>query len=54
MGRKFVLGEKFRMSTCPYQEDLDRTYKHVTEARRHADVVIVALHDQAHGIGVHD
>jgi hypothetical protein len=54
MGRKFVLGEKFRMSTVPYQEDLDRTYKHVAEARRHADIVIVALHDQAHGIGVHD
>jgi poly-gamma-glutamate synthesis protein (capsule biosynthesis protein) len=54
MGRKFVLGDKFRMSTFPYQEDLDRTYKHVTEARRHADIVIVALHDQAHGIGVHD
>ncbi len=54
MGRKFVLGEKFRMATFPFREDLDRTYKHVTEARRHADVVIVALHDQAHGIGVHD
>ena len=54
MGRKFVLGEKFRMATFPYQEDLERTYKHVTEARRHADVVIVALHDQAHGVGVHD
>jgi poly-gamma-glutamate capsule biosynthesis protein CapA/YwtB (metallophosphatase superfamily) len=54
MGRKFVLSDKFRMSTFPYKEDLDRTYKHVTEARRHADVVIVALHDQAHGIGVHD
>jgi len=54
MGRKFVLGEKFRMSTFPYQEDLDRIYRHVTEARRHADVVIVALHDQAHGVGVHD
>ncbi|MBI2986992.1 MAG: CapA family protein [Deltaproteobacteria bacterium] len=54
MGRKFVLGEEFRMSTFAYQEDLDRTYRHVTEARRHADVVIVALHDQAHGVGVHD
>jgi poly-gamma-glutamate synthesis protein (capsule biosynthesis protein) len=54
MGRKFVLGDQFRMSTFPYQEDLERTYKHVAEARRHADVVIVALHDQAHGVGVHD
>jgi poly-gamma-glutamate synthesis protein (capsule biosynthesis protein) len=54
MGRKFVLGDTFRMSTFPYQEDLDRTYKHVAEGRRHADVVIVALHDQAHGVGVHD
>ena len=54
MGRKFVLSDKFRMSTVPYQEDLERTYKHVAEARRHADIVIVALHDQAHGVGVHD
>jgi len=54
MGRKFILGDQFRMSTVPYQEDLDRTYKHIAEARRHADVVIVALHDQAHGVGVHD
>jgi poly-gamma-glutamate capsule biosynthesis protein CapA/YwtB (metallophosphatase superfamily) len=54
MGRKFVIGDAFRMSTFAYQEDLERTYKHVAEARRHADVVIVALHDQAHGIGVHD
>ena len=52
MGRKFILSDKFRMSTVPYQEDLERTYKHIAEARRHADVVIVALHDQAHGVGV--
>ena len=42
------------MSTFCYQEDLDRIYYHVREARRQADVVIVALHDQSHGIGVHD
>ncbi len=54
MGRKFVLGDKFRMSTFPFQEDLERIYKHVREARRHADIVVVALHDQAHGTGIHD
>jgi hypothetical protein len=54
MGRKFVLGDEFRASTFPLQEDLTRTFKHVQEARRHADVVIVALHDQSHGAGVHD
>lgn len=53
-GRKFVLGNDFRTSTFPYQEDLDRIYKHVAEARRHADIVIVALHDQSHGVAVHD
>ncbi len=54
MGRKFVLGEEFRMSTYSYQEDLDRIYYHVREARRQADIVIVALHDESQGIGVHD
>ena len=54
MGRKFVLDTAFHASTFPFQEDLDRIYKHVQEARRNADVVIVALHDQSHGVAVHD
>jgi poly-gamma-glutamate capsule biosynthesis protein CapA/YwtB (metallophosphatase superfamily) len=49
MGRKFVLGESFAMSTVPYEEDLDRIYRQIREARRQADVVVVALHDQSHG-----
>jgi poly-gamma-glutamate synthesis protein (capsule biosynthesis protein) len=53
-GRKFVLGNDFRTSTFPFQDDLERIFKHVREARRHADIVIVALHDQSHGVAVHD
>jgi poly-gamma-glutamate synthesis protein (capsule biosynthesis protein) len=53
-GRKFILDDEFRMSTFAFEEDLNRIYKHVSEARRHADVVIVALHDQSHGVAVHD
>lgn len=54
MGRKFVLDNEFRISTFAFQEDLDRIYKHVHEAQRQADVVIMAFHDQAHGGGVPD
>jgi poly-gamma-glutamate synthesis protein (capsule biosynthesis protein) len=54
MGRKFVLGDRFDFSTFPYQEDLDRLFKHVRDARRQADVVVVALHDQIHGEEIHD
>ena len=49
MGRKFVLGEDFGFSTVPYEEDLERLYKQIREARQQADVVVVALHDQSHG-----
>jgi poly-gamma-glutamate synthesis protein (capsule biosynthesis protein) len=54
MGRKFVLDDEFRISTIPYQEDLERIYRHVREARRQADLVIVALHDQSHAKGALD
>ena len=54
MGRKFVAGDKPGSSTFAYQEDLDRIFKHIREARRQADIVVVALHDQSHGAGVHD
>lgn len=49
MGRRFVAGDSFGFSTFPYQEDLDRLLKSVLDARRQADVVVVALHDQIHG-----
>ena len=54
MGRKFMLDDEFRVSTFPFQEDLDRIYTHVREARQHADVVIVGMHDQSHADGVAD
>lgn len=54
MGRKFVLGDSFGFTTFAYQEDLDRLYKGIRDARRQADVVVVALHDQIHGENVHD
>lgn len=46
MGKKFVLGDHFDISTEPYQEDLERNYRWIREARRQADFVVVALHDQ--------
>lgn len=54
MGRRFVLSERFGFSTFPFQEDLDRLVKSVRDARRSADVVVVAVHDQVHGASVHD
>ena len=54
MGRKFKASDRPGISTFCYQEDLDRVCKWVREARRQADVVIVANHDQSHGPGVHD
>jgi poly-gamma-glutamate synthesis protein (capsule biosynthesis protein) len=54
MGRKFVRGGNFTHSTYPFQEDLDRLTKSIRDARRSADVVVVALHDQIHGENVPD
>ena len=54
MGRKFALAKEFGLSTYAYQEDLDRLLKGVRDMRRQADIVVVALHDQIHGEGVHD
>jgi poly-gamma-glutamate synthesis protein (capsule biosynthesis protein) len=54
MGRKFVLDNGFGFTTYPYQEDLERLYKQIRDARRAAEVVVVALHDQIHGDFVHD
>ncbi len=51
MGRQFVVGEEFGFSTFPYQEDLDRLYQQIRSARRQAEVVVVALHDQIHDPG---
>jgi poly-gamma-glutamate synthesis protein (capsule biosynthesis protein) len=54
MGRKFVLSDEFRLTTFAFQEDIDRICKHVREAKYHADVVIVGMHDQSHANGVAD
>ena len=48
-----MVGDTPGNAPFPYQEDLDRIYKHVREARRQADIVVVALHDQSHGLGIH-
>jgi len=53
LGRKFVAGDEHGHRTVPCQEDLDRIFTHVREARRQADAVLVGLHDQSHGEG-HD
>jgi poly-gamma-glutamate synthesis protein (capsule biosynthesis protein) len=61
MGRKFVATDSLAgaapgSSTFAYQEDVDRIVKFVREARRQADIVVVALHDQSLGLDgqVHD
>ncbi len=54
MGRKFVLDDKFGCRTFPYQDDADRLYEQIRKARRSAELVVVALHDQIHGESVHD
>jgi poly-gamma-glutamate synthesis protein (capsule biosynthesis protein) len=56
MGRKFVVGDPPGSDTFAFREDVARIVKFVREARRQADVVIVALHDQSlrQGGGVHD
>ncbi len=54
MGRKFVVDGRFGYTTFPYQEDLESLYRQIREARRSAEVVVVALHDQIHGDTVHD
>lgn len=45
MGTKFVRSETFSFETVPYQDDLERNYKWIREARRQADWVIVSFHD---------
>lgn len=56
LGRRFVADdEPRRQETIACQEDLDRLYTAVREARRQADIVLVGLHDQSHGEnGLHD
>jgi poly-gamma-glutamate synthesis protein (capsule biosynthesis protein) len=49
MGRKFAVSDDPGTSTYCYREDVDRILKYVREARRQADIVIVAVHDQSHG-----
>jgi hypothetical protein len=54
LGRKFVASDRPGHRTVACQEDLDRLFRHIGEARRQADVVLVGLHDQSHGEEVHD
>jgi poly-gamma-glutamate capsule biosynthesis protein CapA/YwtB (metallophosphatase superfamily) len=46
MGRKFALADRFDFTTAPYQVDLERNYRWIREARRQAEFVVVAFHDQ--------
>jgi hypothetical protein len=54
LGRKFVKSESPGNHTVACEEDLERNYKQIREARRQADIVMVALHDQSHGTSPHD
>lgn len=53
LGRKFMVSETPGHHTVPCDEDLERLYRQIREARRQADIVCVGLHDQSHGEGVH-
>jgi poly-gamma-glutamate synthesis protein (capsule biosynthesis protein) len=56
MGRKFIAGGPLGSETFAFREDVERIVKFVREARRQADIVVVALHDQSlrQGGGVHE
>jgi poly-gamma-glutamate capsule biosynthesis protein CapA/YwtB (metallophosphatase superfamily) len=54
LGRKFAADDKAGQHTVACTEDLDRIYKQIREARRQADIVCVAFHDQSHGERVPD
>jgi poly-gamma-glutamate synthesis protein (capsule biosynthesis protein) len=53
LGRKFVADDRPGHHTVACEEDLQRLYRHIREARRQADIVCVGLHDQSHGEDVH-
>jgi poly-gamma-glutamate synthesis protein (capsule biosynthesis protein) len=54
LGRKFVASDTpGRHHTVACADDLERLYRHIREARRQADIVCVALHDQSHGEELH-
>ena len=44
LGRKFVLGEQFGISTSPNRRDMDANLKWIRDARRMADWVLVSFH----------
>jgi poly-gamma-glutamate synthesis protein (capsule biosynthesis protein) len=48
LGRRFELADRPGQYTVACQEDLDRLFKHIRNARRQADIVCVGLHDQSH------
>lgn len=45
-GTKFRVGSEFGFETLPFEEDLQRNFKWIAEARRNADIVIASLHQQ--------
>ena len=49
MDARYVLGERFSMTTLPNQEDIDDNLKWIRDARRMADWVMVSFH--VHGAG---
>ncbi len=46
MGTRFIQDGEFTFETVPYEEDLERNYRWIREARRQADVVVVGQHQQ--------
>jgi hypothetical protein len=49
LGRKFIPGDTFGFETEAFSGDIERIVKAVVEAQRHADWVIVSLHQQGAG-----
>ena len=46
LGSKFALDDHFSFETVAFEEDLQRNEQWVREARRHADIVVVGMHQQ--------
>lgn len=54
LGRRFVVGPEAGHRTYACEEDVERILRQVREARRQADLVVLALHDQSHGERIND
>jgi poly-gamma-glutamate synthesis protein (capsule biosynthesis protein) len=54
LGRKFVAADRHENRTVACEDDLQRLYRQIRQAKSQADVVLVGLHDQSHGRDVYE